>query len=251
MSKAFALILVLLLGVAGQLSAAPEDPNSSADESDVVAKVVAYYNAGKISDAELTAHIALDAPEDLSKFERFTLHKILAFCSVANDNDDNAIFQFREALRVNPAMKPDPITWSPKVRELFAQAKQQSERDAAVEEYYRVTLEADLGRRASLKSLYLPGAGQLMKGHDRGIYITLLFVGAAATFIYSQSNIPSARERYENATDMDDIEKQWKRYSDLYHLSYISGSVAGSVYIYAYFDALWSKPNIELLLPKR
>ncbi len=239
------------MGAAGQLLAAPDDPESSNDGSDIVAEVIAYYNGGMISDAELTAHKALDSPEKLSTFERFTLHKILAFCSVANNNDDNAILQFREAIRINPAMKPDPITWSPKVRELFAQAKQESERDAAIEEYYRVTLEADLGRKASLKSLYLPGAGQLMKGHDRGIYITLLFIGAAATFIYSQSNLPSAKERYQQATELDDIEKQWKRYSDLYHLSYISGTVAGSVYFYAYFDALWSKPSIKLSGPKR
>ncbi len=243
-------VMLVLLGVVEITLAIPNESKSEMDVTATISQVIDLYNEGLISDAERYALQALDSPDKFSRFELFTLHKILAFCFIANGNDLNAIVQFREALKLNSAMKPDPITWSPKVRELFGAAKQEHERELAINTYYQLTLEADLGRKASLKSLYIPGSGQSMKGHKSGIWITALFVGAAATLVYTQVTIPAARERYEQATDIADINHQWKRYTNLYHTSYVSGSIAGSIYIYAFFDALWSKPAISVTKPQ-
>jgi hypothetical protein len=243
-------VILILLGVAGSTLAIPTDNKDDSDVTTTISKVIEYYNKGLISDAEQYALQALDSPDKLSRFERFTLHKILAFCFIASGNDVNAIVQFREALKLNSAMKPDPITWSPKVRDLFEVAKTEHDRELVINSYYQLTLEADLGRQASLKSLYLPGSGQSMKGHNSGIWITALFVGAAATFVYTQVAIPAARERYEEATELDDINHQWNGYTNLYHTAHVSGVMAGSIYIYAFFDALWTKPAISVTKPQ-
>ncbi|MDP8229246.1 MAG: hypothetical protein P9M15_07325, partial [Candidatus Electryoneaceae bacterium] len=211
---------------------------------------VHLYDAGRIAEAEYMALHALDTQENLSRYNRFNLHKVLAFCAIANDDETGGIRQFTKALQLNPAMTSDPMNWSPKVREIFHRAREEYDRQEAINQLYHITTEANLCRRASLKSLYLPGAGQMMKGHKkRAVIIGTVFTGAVAAFIYTQVALPSARNRYRQATLPDDIDRYWNDYSNLYHVANISGIVVTGVYLYAFFDALWNPPVPSPSLP--
>jgi len=225
-----------------------QDHSAVNDTIEVVRQVVDLYFSGNIDAAENLALKALDNPDDLSKQDRFNLYKILAFCAVANDDVEGGIRRFKSALSLSPNIAVDPITWSPKVRRVLEQARLEHEKQTRQERSYRQGVEAKNCRNASLKSLYLPGAGQISKGHIwEGWIIGSLFWGAAATFVYSQITLPTVRDQYDDARNRYDAVNYWKEYRNVYRISLISGTIAASVYSYTFFDALWRSSEIEEL----
>ena len=231
-------VILLLISLTPDVKAATED------SSDVVTHVVQLYETGRISEAEYAALKGLESPADLSPRDQFNLNKILAFCSIANDDELNAIRYFDRALRLNPGMTPDPITWSPKVRQVFQRAREEFDKQRAIEKIFKASNEATLGRKASFKSLYFPGAGQFTKGQrGRGFIVGTLFFGIAATFVYSQVALPELRDKYREATVPAEIAGHWENYRDMYRLNRASGMLTIAVYTYAFFDALWSESS--------
>jgi len=224
----------------------PRTDTSPRDSVDVLDRTIRLYDTGRIAEAEFTALKALDNPEKLSRYTQFRLNQILAFCAIANGDNEGGVRRFVAALRLNRGLTPDPITWSPKVRDAFEKAREEFNRQLASERRQRWAEEADICRKASLHSLYLPGSGQFKKGQrKRGLTVGVLFYGAVAAFFYSQAILPNARDRYLDAESPSDIRHRWKDYRDVYHLSTVSGLVAASVYTYAFFDALWSRPHTQ------
>lgn len=222
----------------------PQRPETElSDTLDVITKVLDLYDVGNIRDAEHQALIALDNPAVLSKYDKYMLYKVLAFCSIANEDEDGGVRRFVEALKMNPLLAPDPITWSPKVRRVFTIAKKEYKSQAEKIRLTRQMSVAEICRNASLKSLYLPGTGQISKGsRTKGLMIELLFFGAAATFVYSQITLTSKRDNYLNASSRSAALARWEDYRDFHQLRLLSGSLAASVYLYAFFDALWTPP---------
>ena len=220
--------------------------NSASDSVRTVKRVIDLYNSGNIAEAEHLALKYLENPEGLTEFDRFTLYKILAFCAVANDDEGGAIRRFVEALKLNPSLTPNPITWSPKVRRVFLLAVDVYDSQIRRKHLSRQMREADICRRASMRSLYLPGSGQIFKGHKRkGLVVRIMFWGAAATFIYSQAVLPSARDAYLNSKNRLEATDRWMKYRDTYRLSYISGGIVVTTYLYAFLDALYKKPVVN------
>lgn len=239
-------IIIILASIPTELCAQqikPEQPVSTDDTLNVVNSVIELYESGNISQAEYQALKILDYPEGLSHFDRFTLYRILAFCAVANDDEEGGVRQFVAALRLNPSLTPDLITWSPKIRRVYDRARVQYERQEQVEISDLWAKNAGICRQASFKSLYMPGAGQFRKGHKtKGSIVSILFWGAAATFIYSQIAIPRARDRYDQARTRGEAVDRYKEYENLIDVSVISLGITIAVYNYAFFDALWSNP---------
>jgi hypothetical protein len=216
----------------------------TADSISVVQKILSLYDAGKISEAE---NLALKSLDDeglhLSRFDRFNLYEVLAFCAIANDDEKNGESHFLKALRLNPNLSPDPITWSPKVRQVYERARATYLKEAESLSRYKVVVEAGICRDASRRSLYLPGSGQFMKGQEnRGLVYGILFWGAAATFIYAETKLPSKRDDYHKATTLSGIKSTWNDYRDMYRLAYLSGALLTVSYTVSFFDALWVPP---------
>lgn len=202
------------------------------------------YNEGLISEAEHLALKTLTEFKTLSDYQKYRLYRLLAFCSIAADDEVSGSRHFVEALKNNPGMTPDRLTWSPKVRRAFDRAKEIYQQQVTLERLRRNAIEAEIGRRASLKSLYFPGAGQVMKGqHLKGYSLGILFWATAAGFIYSGTVLPQARDRYLEAATSSSAEKRWAEYRDTQYLVNVTGIAALAVYGYIFFDALWSEPT--------
>ena len=216
--------------------------------SEIVQRVQELYEAGKISDAEHLALKSLDNPEGLSRFERFELYQLLAFCAVANDDEIGGVRQFVEALRLYPTLTPDFITWSPKIRKAFSRAREVYDEQMQIEALTRRMRAADICRRASVHSLYLPGSGQFRKKNQtKGIICGGLFWGAAAALIYSQFVLPDFETKYQAAATPEEAITRWKDYRDIYRLRNISLGLTASIYVIAFVDALWTAPDARLL----
>ncbi|NQU05817.1 MAG: hypothetical protein HQ568_06975, partial [Calditrichaeota bacterium] len=138
------------------------------------------------------------------------------------------------------------ITWSPKVRRIFDRARSEFKNEEITVRAKRSAVEAEICRSASMKSLYLPGSGQLYKGYkEKGITLGTVFWCVAATFVYSQVSLPTARDRYLNATNQADVVQRWEEYRDIYRLNKVSGALTATIYTYIFFDTLLRKPKPE------
>lgn len=217
-------------------STTPSKPDSL-----VVLQAAELYEEGRLGDAEFLALKALDSPNGLSKRDRAQLFQVLAFCAIANDDEENGKRQFVSALQLNPNLVPDPISWSPKVRRVFEKAREVYAQIIRIQAIESESREADLCRRASLQSLYFPGAGQYMKGAKLKAYTSgTLFWASLAVFAYAESALPDARDRYRNATLPLDIQHSYNDYRTLSRTALMSGSFTAACYVYSFFDALWS-----------
>ncbi len=221
-----------------------QSSKTTPDSLNIVQQVVELYEAGQISEAERIALKAIEAQDGFSRYDKFELYRVLAFCAIANDDETNGIRYFIQALRLNPNLSPDPITWSPKVRRVFEQARAEYLKISTEETRQRVAAEAELCRKASLKSLYLPGLGQYEKEQPlKGAIYGAVFALSAAVFIYAEVNLPKARERYRDAQLWQDINREYKNYRKFYRLERISGAMLVISYTVPFLDALWWKPG--------
>ncbi|MDP8239237.1 MAG: hypothetical protein P9X24_09110 [Candidatus Hatepunaea meridiana] len=219
---------------------------------EIVKRVTELYEAGNITEAENFGMKALEDPEGLSRLDRSNLYKVLAFCAIANEDDEGSIRRFVEALNLNPLITPNQITWSPKIRRVFALARDVYETQQRKDKLSRRMQIADICRISSRKSLYFPGSGQYYKEHKvKGLIIGAIFWAAAGTHTYSQISIPSTRNHYLKSNNRVEAIDRWKDYQDVYQVAYVSGAIAISAYAYAFFDALWADPAEEKLKQKQ
>ncbi|MBU1984121.1 hypothetical protein KJ815_06915, partial [bacterium] len=123
----------------------------------------AAYDEGNFDEAELAALRGLRAGTELDELDLLKFHVILGYVYVARDQKDAAMREFTHILSVNPASELDPVMTSPKILEVFRQARADYMlRVASEPAVYRMP-QADVRLSASWRSLVLPGWGQLYK----------------------------------------------------------------------------------------
>lgn len=211
-------------------------------------QVVFLYESGRLEEAEHLALKTVDSPGNLTRSELAELYLVLAFCSIANDDEDNSRRHFISALKNNPNLKPDPIGWSPKVRRVFDRAREDWIQISTAEAQRELSLEAEICRQAAFKSMWLPGRGQISKGHISSGWIqSALFWGGLATTIYAHSAALKARDKYHDALLPDDIQNAYNDYRNLSRTAIVAGSFTISVYGFSIFDALWRKPEASII----
>jgi len=237
------LLTLLLTATPACVSQAQEEPPSGSKCTVAIDRASSFYVEGNISEAERLALKLLTENGRLEVGDKFRLNRLLAFCAIANDDEEAGKRYFMEALKYNPAMTPDPITWSPKIRRVYEEARSNYQKLQSESRMKRYAAEAELCRRASLKSLYLPGAGQYAKGYKlRGTVLGVLFAGAVGASLYTQLKLPDAELRYHDASTREDADARWRDYRDAQYRANIVAAFAFSIYCYSFFDALWSPP---------
>lgn len=218
-----------------------------ADHLNQINQAFELYDEGRLTEAEHIALRMLTRSDTLNSFDKFNLHKLLAFIAIANDDEEGGRRQFIAALRFNPAMSPDPISWSPKVRRVFDKAREEHIKEESLQQKRVLVLEATVGREASMRSLILPGSGQIYKGDSkRGIVLGASFWGSVALFTYSAINLSQSKNDYLNANTSHDANRLWKDYRNTQYMFNVSGILVGGIYLYTYFDALWGEPKTVL-----
>lgn len=219
-----------------------------AQETDIginsqVQKAFTLYEEGSIAEAENLAYRLLSEESELTTRQKHELYRLLAFCAIANGDEDAGLRLFVNALRYNPAMTPDPLTWSPKVRRVYENALESYEQQIAEEKKQRLSSIAEMCRRASSRSLVFPGAGQYMKGEkNKGYLLGSLFWTSLGSFIYTQIQLPQVRDDYRNANTTALAEARYDDYRNMQYMVNITGLITITVYGYSFFDALWAVP---------
>lgn len=244
MRETISVILAVLFLLVAVQPVQAQDKAQLGKIKEQIATASEYYSEGRIGDAERLVLKLLNEQNQLDGEANFLIYRLLAFCSIANDDENAGIQYFIQALEYNPTMSPDPVTWSPKIRRVFDNARQNYQIHQEQQRLLRFAAEAELCRRASSRSLFLPGSGQMMKGHKaQGALLTTLFIGASAAAIYGQVMLPGAKDDYRNARNTADAERLWQDFRDAQYFANGTGILALSIYCYSFFNALWSHPS--------
>ncbi len=188
--------------------------------------------------------------ESATLFELLEAHKILGIIAFQRDmNREEAQRQFDLALSIDPNLKLDSLSFSPKTIEFFDAIKSRflAEPDNSESEkakVYRYVIQPDPRPAATLRSMLVPGWGQLYK-NDRSkgyalITATLVTTVATGIFHVLQNN---THTDYKNAVEPNAIEQKYDSYNRLYKLRNNAALLAGGAWLYAVFDALIVKPK--------
>lgn len=233
------LLLLLLLGAAPGLHA------QSVDTDQAVQKVLTLYQLGRYEDAELEGLRVLNRSSNLSASDAAEIHRVLAYVAVARGDNETAIDQFIEALRLNPRLRMDRVLTSPKILTVYDEAKDRFESESKQEmgsmremmERYRVRLEA--GRR----SILFPGRGQFYKNQTfKGYLYAGGFVVSAGGLLASHLAVLAAEDRYDNSDDPGELPDLYDEYRSAWQVRNALAISTAVVYLASIVDGFVTNP---------
>lgn len=230
-------VAVLLVGWVLVASA----PAAQPDAAGLLRAMQDAYARLDYETAEQRAREALDAYDAFSPDQLVHIHTTLGLILHTNNEPIEAEEQFAAALSLDPTLSLDPVLVSPKTLEFFDAVR--TRRGPSVpsgrEPEVRYVRTRDPRPAATLRSLAVPGWGQLYKGERTkgwalvGVWGTLAGGTVAAHLLRAD-----ARQDYLDATTPDEIADRYDTY-DAWHRA--RGALALgtlAVWTYATLDAL-------------
>jgi len=214
----------------------------------MVDNIAQEFQVGNVSEAEVLALKALHSEVKFSREELFDIHKYLAFCYVAYGQREKAIKEFIELLALNKDFRFDSKIYSPKIIAVFEEALVEKERLRQAEKDLKTMSPYLIQMKAGLRSLLFPGRGQLFKREQLKGYS--LIAGESLTIIgliLSELQYEQAHKDYLNASTAEEIEKRYKKYNNWYKLRNASAALGIGIYLYSFFDSVYSPVNRSAL----
>lgn len=234
--------VVVLLGLGGLLligGAAFAQPDT--DASGLLGAMRDAYGRLDYSTAERRAREALASFDTFSADQLVEVHTTLALILYARNEPLEAREQFEAALSLNPALDLDPLLVSPKTLEFFEGVKESmsgsgvGDRESVIR-YVRVR---DPRPAATVRSLVLPGWGQLYKGEPvKGWALLGLWSAATAGAVTAHVLRNDARTDYLAATDPAEITSRYDTFNAWHQRRTALALGAAAVWTYAALDAL-------------
>jgi len=241
MTKKIYIIILLTLSVANPLFS--QKSQSSLQQMIKAFQQLDYETAKKIG-----KQIAADF-ESYTPIELFEAHKILGIIAYQEGNLKESNSQFDQALSIDRTAELDSVYVSPKIIQFFNELKSTySSRQKSSEFYkdiqYRYLVQPDPRPAATLRSMILPGWGQLYKNDKTKGYIlvgsTTTVTLATVIFHFAQKN---AHDEYLKATEPKSIEQKYDKYNSFYKLRNNTALLTAGIWLYAFFDALLAEPK--------
>jgi tetratricopeptide (TPR) repeat protein len=191
--------------------------------------------------AEERAREALAAYDAFSPDQLVRVHTTLGLILYARNEPLEAEGQFAAALSLDPALTLDPVLVSPKTLEFFdaVRARRGADEPEGREPTVRYVRVPDPRPAATLRSLAVPGWGQLHKGERTKGWVLVGAWGALGGGTVAAHVLRAgARQDYLDAAEPDEIAARYATY-DAWHRT--RGALAlGTVAVWAYavLDAL-------------
>ena len=200
------------------------------------------YEDGDFDGAELAALRGLRLAADLDELGKLKFHLLLGFVYVARDQRENALQEFNHVLVANPAYDLDPVQTSPKIMEVFRQARNYYLLKVASEPAVYRMPQSDVRLAASWRSLLAPGWGQFYKKQDtKGSAFAAAQLLSLAALIYMQTETNRRHNEYlgKRAYGDPNIENAYNEYRHAYQVRNVVGYVTLGIYFVNYLDALY------------
>ena len=198
--------------------------------------------------AEGRAREALASYDLLSADQLVRVHTTLGLILHARSEPLEARTQFLAALSLDPALELDPVLVSPKTLaffdELRSEAVNQGSEGEATIRYVQVR---DPRPAATLRSLAVPGWGQLYKGERTKGWALVGAWGLLAGGTVGAHVLRSrAQQDYRDAEGAVEIEERYADYNTWHRTRGVLGLGTLAVWAYATVDALvWGAPEVR------
>jgi hypothetical protein len=200
------------------------------------------YDDGDFDGAELAALRGLRLASDLDELGKLKFHLLLGFVYVARDQRENAAQEFNHVLVANPAYDLDPVQTSPKIMEVFRQARSDYLLKVASEPAVFRMPQSDVRLAASWRSLVAPGWGQFYKKQEvKGSAFAAAQILSLAVLIFMQTETNRRHDDYLGKRTYGDpnIENAYNEYRHAYQVRNVVGYVTLGIYFVNYLDALY------------
>lgn len=210
----------------------------------MIKEIIKDYNALNYQQAAQKAKQALINYHQFTPPELVELHKYLALINYAQGKIDESKKNFEAALSLNPDLVLSPLYVSPKIIEFFNKIKAELNSEAGkIEELsLRYILVRNKKFNASLRSIVLPGWGQIYKGEKKkGIVLVSLWTSSVGGLLVTHLKQSKAREVYLDAKESDEIESKYNDYNNYYKARNYLAIFSLALWLYAHIDAAIKK----------
>ena len=229
-------------------------PVAAQPAADVVGEVRAAYQRLDYDAAQARARAAIEG-EDLRLDQRVELHTILALIAFTRNELDEARRHFGLALDLDPGLALDPLLVSPKIVDFFDEVKRDRAPRAgstAGEAGLRYVVVRDARPEAVLRSMLLPGWGQLYTGdRTKGWVLAGLWGAAATSGTYAHLRWVDARRAYLDEQDLDRIDPRHATSDAWFKARNNLALAAAGVWLVSYVDALLDRNDPAATLARR
>jgi tetratricopeptide (TPR) repeat protein len=220
----------------------------SAQDNRLVSDIRETYMNMDYSAAEKKAVAALANYQNLKPYELVEIHQILAIIYFSQNRVEEARQAFRNALSLDPDMQLDPVMVSPKIVDFFKDVSSDyfNATEKQTDDKVRYVKVYDPRPTATLRSMLVPGWGQIYKGQKKKglILMGMWGIGLAGTVVVSLARA-SAQDRYLTATESGDIESNYSDFNRWHKLRNGFIIFGAGVWVFSFFDALISQPRIK------
>lgn len=204
------------------------------------------YDTAKKIGTQVSADFNSHTPVELLE-----THEILGVIAYLGGNLSEATSQFEQALSIDRTAQLDSIYVSPKIIQFFKKIQldfpaSQQTNEMEKSGHYRYLVQPDPRPAAVLRSMVVPGWGQLYKNDRKKGYIlvssTAAITLATAIFHFMQKD---AHDAYMNASAPEIIGQKYDKYNFFYKCRNNASIIAGGIWLYGFFDALLAKPKLK------
>ena len=231
------LSLTLLLGLSNQHVLLAQ---VSAEE--VIEEIGSAYERVDFDVAEQRIKGALDRYEDFSPNELAQIYVFSALINYAKDDQSKAESQLAYAFQLNPSLELDPIISPPGLVEIgdrLKRAIQESGESAADQPEVRYLVLSDPRPGAAMRSMILPGWGQLYKGDKKKGYRVLgawtLTAGSTLAAHIIRNN---AENKYLDAITSEEAISLYDDFNRWHQIRNNLFLASTGIWVYSYLDAL-------------
>ena len=222
---------------------------AQATAEEVIEEIRNAYERVDFEVAEQRIKEALEQYERFSPNELAQIYVFSALVNYARDDRAEAESQLGFALQLNPGLELDPIIAPPGLVEIADQLKkaiQESGTAGEAEPEVRYLVLSDPRPGAALRSMILPGWGQLYKGEKTKGYRILGAWGVMAGGTFAAHLIrANAENEYLDAATIEDATLFYDDFNRWHQIRNNLFLASAGVWVYSYIDALISQKSPE------
>ena len=204
------------------------------------------YDALRFDDV-MALGARLIAGDGVPNGDREAVHRLMALVSFARQQPTVASKHIQSALLINPDITFDTSEASPTFVEFFEGVKEAfvaalppaTTEQQSLDESQAVRYIPDRRAPAALRSMIVPGWGQLHKGErSKGTAVAVTWLGLSAVSVAASLQRVDAQRAYEEERDLLKIEQRYDEFSSWHRRRNIAFGATGVVWLYAFLDAL-------------
>lgn len=195
--------------------------------------------------AKAAGERALQDWRTLSPQNVVEIHQVLGIIAYSEGSFFEAKAQFEAALSLDPGLRLDSLYVSPKIQQFLREVKENlGGQNGHTVKDTRYLIVPDPRPQAALRSLLLPGMGQIMKQQKNKGRVLMIAAGAGVVATGAlHLRREAARENYLAAQTISRAVSTYSRYNMLNRARNGAALFTTGVWLYSFFDALTQTPN--------